>query len=313
MRILVYGAGVVGSVYGARLARSGHDVRLLARGARSEELRRHGVVLEDVATGARAVDFLPVVDELLPDDAYDVVLVAVRNAHVPAILPGLRRNAASSAFLFLVSTARQPSSWMDAVGRSRFLAGLPGVLGVRAGPVVRHVVLPQLVKPTTIGVPAGRGAPSPRGIARALRAAGFPVVTTRRIGGWQQSHAAVMTPIALALEAAGGDLERLVRAPSLLHLLVRAIEENLAVLDASGVAIRPLPLAGVSLAPARLLDLFVRRALGTSLVRAVAPRAKAAADEVHLLAGELRELAGAARILAESSERLEDAARAGRA
>ncbi|MCK1802633.1 2-dehydropantoate 2-reductase [Brevibacterium sp. R8603A2] len=37
--ISVLGAGVVGSFYGALLARAGHDVRLVARGPRAEQLR----------------------------------------------------------------------------------------------------------------------------------------------------------------------------------------------------------------------------------------------------------------------------------
>lgn len=44
MKILVVGAGVIG-VYAAHLARAGHDVTLLARGGRLEELRRSGLRL----------------------------------------------------------------------------------------------------------------------------------------------------------------------------------------------------------------------------------------------------------------------------
>jgi len=45
MNILIYGAGVQGSVIAARLHAGGHDVRLLARGKRLADLREHGVVL----------------------------------------------------------------------------------------------------------------------------------------------------------------------------------------------------------------------------------------------------------------------------
>ena len=49
MRIVIVGAGVVGSIYGDRLARSGHDVTLLARGRRLADLRAHGLVVEDAS------------------------------------------------------------------------------------------------------------------------------------------------------------------------------------------------------------------------------------------------------------------------
>lgn len=47
MKVLVVGAGVIGSFNTARLFRSGVDVKLLARGERLAALREHGVVLED--------------------------------------------------------------------------------------------------------------------------------------------------------------------------------------------------------------------------------------------------------------------------
>jgi 2-dehydropantoate 2-reductase len=53
MRILINGAGVIGSVYGARLGQAGHEVVFLARADRVEQLRLRGLQLEDVATGAR--------------------------------------------------------------------------------------------------------------------------------------------------------------------------------------------------------------------------------------------------------------------
>src|SRR5260370_31362637 len=45
MRIAVLGAGGIGGYYGARLAKAGHDVVLVARGAHLEALQRRGVTV----------------------------------------------------------------------------------------------------------------------------------------------------------------------------------------------------------------------------------------------------------------------------
>ena len=45
MNILVYGAGVIGSVYAARLQQAGYTVTLLARGQRAVSLRMQGILL----------------------------------------------------------------------------------------------------------------------------------------------------------------------------------------------------------------------------------------------------------------------------
>jgi ketopantoate reductase len=53
MRILVVGAGVIGSVYAGRLLEAGHSVTLCARGRRFNELHEGGLILEDAQTGER--------------------------------------------------------------------------------------------------------------------------------------------------------------------------------------------------------------------------------------------------------------------
>ena len=45
MRILVLGAGVIGSVYAGKLLQAGHEVVLLARGRRLADLQSHGLLL----------------------------------------------------------------------------------------------------------------------------------------------------------------------------------------------------------------------------------------------------------------------------
>ena len=42
----MYGAGVLGSLYAARLKASGHDVTVLARGKRFDEINGQGIVLD---------------------------------------------------------------------------------------------------------------------------------------------------------------------------------------------------------------------------------------------------------------------------
>ena len=53
MRILVLGAGVIGSVYAGKLLEAGHEVVLLARGSRLADLQSHGLLLEDAESGNR--------------------------------------------------------------------------------------------------------------------------------------------------------------------------------------------------------------------------------------------------------------------
>ncbi|NIO76447.1 MAG: ketopantoate reductase family protein, partial [Armatimonadetes bacterium] len=43
MKIVILGAGALGSLIGAHLARAGEEVTLIARGERAKFLREHGI------------------------------------------------------------------------------------------------------------------------------------------------------------------------------------------------------------------------------------------------------------------------------
>ena len=58
MRIGIIGAGAVGTFFGASLARAGHEVTVLARGAALEQIRATGLtvtggVLDEAGAGHR--------------------------------------------------------------------------------------------------------------------------------------------------------------------------------------------------------------------------------------------------------------------
>ena len=54
MRILIFGAGVIGSLYGALLAEAGYDVSVYARGRRLESLIRNGLLFKSGGTIRKA-------------------------------------------------------------------------------------------------------------------------------------------------------------------------------------------------------------------------------------------------------------------
>ena len=70
MKILVYGAGVLGCNLARNLFRAGKDVTLLARGKWAEEIRRNGLRIKDKFSLRTSVSRIPVVTELAPDALY---------------------------------------------------------------------------------------------------------------------------------------------------------------------------------------------------------------------------------------------------
>jgi glycerol-3-phosphate dehydrogenase len=118
MRIMILGAGVQGTLYGVRLARAGHDVTLIARGKRVEELRREAVI-ED-ALSARTVRVqLPITGRLTREMHADLCLVAVRREQINEVLPDLMTASAIGRIVFMVNHANGSEQIFKALGRAR--------------------------------------------------------------------------------------------------------------------------------------------------------------------------------------------------
>jgi 2-dehydropantoate 2-reductase len=136
MKIVVVGPGVIGSIYGCLLARSGHDVTLIARGRRLADLQKYGLVLEDADAGQRTEMSLPVLDKLSPDDRYDLVLVSVRSEQFATTLPMINGMGDGSDVLMFGNTTGNQNELITALGE-RALFGFPAAGGIQDGPIVR--------------------------------------------------------------------------------------------------------------------------------------------------------------------------------
>lgn len=288
MQILVYGAGVVGSQYAARLRRAGHMVTLLARGQRAAELREQGIVLEAVNTGQKEVVHVIVKEALEPDDRYDWVIVAVRKNQIPEILPVLAANHSTPNVVFLGNNPAGASELVKVLGRDRVVLGFGGVGGVRRGGTIFYYHRPgRLYGRTFVGELDGGISPRLVGLVQALREAHLPARIVADMDAWLKSHAALVSPLALAVYTAGGDNYRLSRTPDGLVLAVRAIREGLRVLHSLSVPIKPASLRLIEWLPEPLSMLYLRGLMNTKAGEiGIAGHANAARDEMQQVADE---------------------------
>jgi 2-dehydropantoate 2-reductase len=232
-RVLVLGAGVIGSVYAGRLLQAGHHVVMLARGQRLADLRAHGLVLEDAESGHRKQLPVSVVEVPGAGGPYDLVLVPVRAGQLATTLPILASMTDGSDVLFFGNTAGRSGALTGALGE-RALFGFPAVGGTREGPVIRYVLISQ--QKTTLGEPGGASSARVRRLQAVFSGAGFPTVITPNIDGWLLAHAAFIVPIAFALYRDGTDAARLARDPDTLRLMVAATRQAFQALRAAGTA-----------------------------------------------------------------------------
>ena len=100
MKILVYGAGVLGCNLARNLLRAGKDVTLLARGNWAAEIKQNGLRIKDKFSLRTSVSRIPVVTELAPDAMYDVIFVVLRYTQLDSVLDTRRANRTKNIVLW---------------------------------------------------------------------------------------------------------------------------------------------------------------------------------------------------------------------
>lgn len=289
--IVVVGAGVVGQVYAGRLAASGHDVHLLARGRTLDTLREHGVRLRTgqepstppVTVAADAAELPKVVDT-----AY----LAVRGDQVASALPLLEQVPARTV-VTLVNLAGDVSPVLDRLGPERTVLGFSGIGGLR-GPegVTYHEVKQQ---PTTIGR-AGR---LEEPVVADLRGAGLTVDVVDEPVAWLATHAVFVVGVGAAILKAGGSVA-LGSDRRLTAQMITAVRDGFGALASRGTEVTPTPQRIIFTRVPKLISVpyWGRQLRGELGTLALEPHVTATRDtEFRYLVAQTRELTGNSEVL----------------
>ncbi len=88
MKICVVGAGAIGGLMGVRLAKSGHDVSLIARGPHLAAIRKNGLKL--IQDGEEIIaDNVTATDDIAELGEQEIVLLALKSHQISAVLDKL--------------------------------------------------------------------------------------------------------------------------------------------------------------------------------------------------------------------------------
>ncbi len=250
MKILIFGAGVIGSLYGALLAEAGYDVSVYARGRRLESLARDGLQYKSKGEIRKAP--VKALSRLEPEDCYDFVFLTVRENQLHTALEELRKNI-SPTIVTMVNSLETYDQWETICGAGRIIPAFPGAGGGFDGSVLDAALTPRLIQPTTFGKTDGRE----RDLARVLRKAKIPVQIVPDMHAWQLCHLAMVVPIADAYYESA-DPGSAGRDAALMRKTATRIRDNL-----NAIAARKLRLSPGKMQAFRLLPVpLVGRILG---------------------------------------------------
>ena len=118
MKILVFGAGVLGCNLARNFFRAGKDVTLLARGAWGESIQKNGLRIKDKFSPRMSVSRIPVTTELKAEDKYDVIFVVLRYTQLDAILDAVSAGDDLPEVLKWKDSYLSPKSFVLVLGES---------------------------------------------------------------------------------------------------------------------------------------------------------------------------------------------------
>jgi len=284
MKILIYGAGVIGSIYAAKLFEAKNDVTLLARGKNYQSLQQNGIVINEHLTGKKISVHIPLIQQLEKNDFYDLVIVTVRLDQLESVIQDLKNNIACSLVMIMLNNPDDISTITETLHPKHIILGFPGVGGIREGDTINFTRIKQ--QKTTIGETNGEKTTRIKNIKALLEKAGFEVAINNDMQAWLKTHAVFIACISAAIIKENGDSIQLGKNKNSVRLMVKSINEGFKALNALGITITPFNLKIIFMIMPQWFSVsYWQKAMQSDMgTLAIAPHANAAKSEMQLVA-----------------------------
>ena len=280
MRILIYGAGVIGSLYARVLSAAGNDVTVYARGKRLAAMQEKGLQYKE--NGAVHTAKVQVLRQLIENDVYDFVFLTVKGNQLVQALQELRDNC-SPTIVTMANTVEPYAALEQHCGAGRILPAFPGAGGRFDGDVLEATLTPRAMQVTTFGEIDGCHTARLQNLVALCQGAGIPYAVEKDMHAWQLCHLALVVPFADAYYAAKNP-ERAGEEKDVMVDTTRRIQQNLKALNKRGVTITPPKMKGLMRLPPTFARMIVQGMFRGEMGRLfMYPHAMKATDEMHSL------------------------------
>lgn len=264
MKVLVYGTGVIGTIYGDVLSQAGHDVshyvrtgRPAGRGSALDLNLLDGRTPEPHALHVRYP--ARIVDGFGPTDGYELILVSLKHYDVPAVLYQLAVDAGKADILFFNNWWDDLTA-IDDVLAGRYLWGFP----VAGGGWVDGVLDAALLDTVHLGEIGHDGTTRLARVQGLFESAGLNVDIEPNMLHWLWTHFATEAAL-IGAAIAAGSVDALLDDTARLEAAILAGREALDICRVRGVDVERIPDAATFFAPADAVAIGIHDFYATNL------------------------------------------------
>lgn len=245
MRVLIYGSGVIGSLYASLLSEMEVEVSMFSRGKRLNDLQSHGLRYKKNNEIRKAK--VTVISKLRDEDNYDFILLAVKENQLRIALEELKTNI-SPNIVTMVNSLKTRDELELICGKGRIIQAFPGAGGGFDGEVLDAELTPRIVQTTTIGMTDGHE----KKLLKLFKSAKIPCQIVKDMHAWQICHLAMVVPIADAYYESDNP-KRAGYDRNLMKNTANQIKRNLSELRLKQVELTPTKMKVIRLIPTSIL------------------------------------------------------------
>ncbi|WFB61441.1 2-dehydropantoate 2-reductase N-terminal domain-containing protein [Paenibacillus sp. BR1-192] len=290
MRILVYGAGVLGSYLAHELVRVGHNVTMLARGQRADELEKNGNVIRHYFQFKTTFHNVRVIRELEPDDVYDLIFVVMKYPDFEAVLPALAANHSRHVVIMGNNASPQDmQTYLQAHSpvTKHVAFAFQSIAGWRENGLVISVRGPR----TKINIGGlGEDLSWRPFIDQTLANTKYAWTYQNNMNEWLKSHYVMILALNSIASTYNGNLRRAAKDRKLLHLVIHAMDEGHQVLEKNGFTVTPAAQKQFARKNRKLFYILLKMMLSIPISRILLSDKAVSANEVTALQQAFAEL-----------------------
>lgn len=240
MRILMFGRGVIATIYGSALQAAGHDVEFYVRPGRAAEYGNHVrtdlIDARRTPLGRRVQQTVPIRlrESVDAGDGFDLVVLSVAHHRLPEAAAFLAPRVGDATVLVIGNVWEEPLAAVSPLPAAQVVFGFPQAGGgFGADGVLRGALMGAVILGTAGSTPSARELD----VQAAFRQAGFRVRTERHLREWLWLHFVADVGMHAQGRRSGG-LAHMIGDRQALREALLTSRELLPVLHARGVDLR---------------------------------------------------------------------------
>jgi ketopantoate reductase len=285
MKILVFGAGVIGTVYAWQMSEAGHDVTLLVRKQRMVRYSHSGVTINCTDMREKKTEYVKtvfrprIIDRLEPKNTFDLIIVSVRSQQLNDAVPYISQFSGKAHILFLGNLWNEFKLIEKHLPRGRYFFGYPSMAGGGRSENSINCYLFSNYN-TLIGEVDGSVSARLKQLFSILETSGLQPKISSRITTWIQSYYVVPAVLFGAIQKAGG-ARRMVENNRLIFQAAMAIKEGHNVCIKKGVKPRKIFPYTLFFLPAKIIAYLMKRSYSPERLAMIEAQMKHGCDELR--------------------------------